>query len=239
VKHSAKGIAKLARERERQARLAAEASGPAAGQSAPPAGAGPVGDLADSAVPGEPGALAEPAVLAGPAVPPVEPGVRRGTAVPAAEPGVRRGTAVPAAEPAVQRADTAETPLRATEPVSQSSPAPGFAGEATGTPVTARPATAIPGRSRPAVRRLTQLPYAVVVAGVLAGLGLMRSGMQEVKSGTLVVAGALLAGSLARLVLPDGRAGLLGSRRRLVDVAALTALGVGLLIAGLIVKVPG
>jgi hypothetical protein len=51
----------------------------------------------------------------------------------------------------------------------------------------------------------------------------------------LVIAGALLAGSLTRLVLPDGRVGLLGSRRRLADVAALTALGVGLLIAGLIV----
>jgi hypothetical protein len=40
-------------------------------------------------------------------------------------------------------------------------------------------------------------------------------------------------------VLPEGRAGLLGSRRRLLDVAALAALGVGLLIAGLVVKVPG
>jgi hypothetical protein len=54
----------------------------------------------------------------------------------------------------------------------------------------------------------------------------------------LVIAGTLLAGSLARLVLPQGKAGMLGSRRRLVDVAALSALGVGLLIAGLILKVP-
>jgi hypothetical protein len=77
-----------------------------------------------------------------------------------------------------------------------------------------------------------------VVIGVLAGLGLMGRGAQDVRGGTLVIAGALLAGSLTRLVLPEGRAGLLRSRRRLVDVAALTALGVGLLIAGLIVKVP-
>jgi hypothetical protein len=55
----------------------------------------------------------------------------------------------------------------------------------------------------------------------------------------LVVAGALLAGSVLRLVLPEGRAGMLGSRRKLADVAVLALLGVGLLIAGLIVRVPG
>jgi hypothetical protein len=54
-----------------------------------------------------------------------------------------------------------------------------------------------------------------------------------------VIAGALLAGSLARLVLPESKAGMLGSRRRLVDVAVLGILGVGLLVAGLIAKVPG
>jgi hypothetical protein len=53
------------------------------------------------------------------------------------------------------------------------------------------------------------------------------------------MAGALLAGALARLVLPEGRAGMLSSRRRLVDAAALATFGVGLLIAGLIAKVPG
>jgi|HubBroStandDraft_1064217.scaffolds.fasta_scaffold615115_2 hypothetical protein len=101
-------------------------------------------------------------------------------------------------------------------------------------------ATAGPGVSEPrlARHRLAQLPYALVLAGVLLGLVLMRGGLQAVRGGTLVIASALLAGSLTRLLLPDGRAGLLGSRRRLVDVALLTALGVGLLIAGLIVKVP-
>jgi Protein of unknown function (DUF3017) len=86
----------------------------------------------------------------------------------------------------------------------------------------------------------SQLPYAIVVA--VAGLGLLLtrgSGGQQVRSGTLVIAGALLAGSVIRLALPEGRAGMLGSRRRLADVAVLTVLGVGLLIAGLIVRVPG
>jgi hypothetical protein len=100
-------------------------------------------------------------------------------------------------------------------------------------------ATAITARSRAGRRRLAQLPYAIVLAGVLVGLGLMRGGAHDVRGGTLVMAGALLAGSLARLVLPEGRIGLLGSRRRLLDAAALTTLGVGLLIAGLIVKIPG
>jgi hypothetical protein len=55
----------------------------------------------------------------------------------------------------------------------------------------------------------------------------------------LVMAGALLAGALARLVLPEGKVGMLSSRRRLVDAAVLATLGAGLLIAGLIAKVPG
>jgi hypothetical protein len=89
-------------------------------------------------------------------------------------------------------------------------------------------------------RRLaTQLPYGIVLAGVVAGLATIRSGDDEVRGGTLVIAGSLLAGAVARLVLPDARAGMLKSRRRLMDVAALAALGVGLLIAGLIAKVPG
>jgi hypothetical protein len=77
------------------------------------------------------------------------------------------------------------------------------------------------------------------MAGVVAGLATVRSGGQAVRGGTLVIAGALLAGSLARLVLPESKAGMLGSRRRLVDVAVLGILGVGLLVAGLIAKVPG
>lgn len=88
--------------------------------------------------------------------------------------------------------------------------------------------------------RYAQVPYLIVLAGAGLGLLLTRgSGGQQVRSGTLVIAGALLAGSLLRLALPEGKAGMLGSRRRLTDVAVLTVLGVGLLIAGLIVRVPG
>ena len=87
-------------------------------------------------------------------------------------------------------------------------------------------------------RLLRQLPYWLVIAGIVAGLMTIRGGGEAVRGGTLVIAGALLAGSLARLVLPEGKAGMLGSRRRIVDVGILGALGVGLLVAGLIVVVP-
>jgi hypothetical protein len=39
--------------------------------------------------------------------------------------------------------------------------------------------------------------------------------------------------ALARLVLPEGRAGMLASRRRTTDVVTFAALGAGLLVAGL------
>jgi hypothetical protein len=87
-------------------------------------------------------------------------------------------------------------------------------------------------------RLAAQIPYGIVVAGIVAGLATLRGGGQAVRGGTLVIAGALLAGSLARLVLPEGKAGMLGSRRRLIDVGVLAALGVGLLVAGLIVVIP-
>jgi hypothetical protein len=93
------------------------------------------------------------------------------------------------------------------------------------------------GRTR--TRLTAHLPYWIVLAGVVAGLITIRGGNQAVRGGTLVIAGALLAGALARLVLPDRRVGMLASRRRLIDVAALALLGIGLLVAGLIAKVPG
>ena len=88
-------------------------------------------------------------------------------------------------------------------------------------------------------RLIAHLPYLIVLLGVAAGLALVRGGNQAVRSGTLVIAGALLAGALARLLLPEGKVGMLGSRRRLVDVVVFAMLGVGLLVAGLIAKLPG
>jgi multisubunit Na+/H+ antiporter MnhB subunit len=81
--------------------------------------------------------------------------------------------------------------------------------------------------------RWQQLPYAIVLCGVALALVWMRQSGQDVRGGTLAVAGILFAAALARLALPERRAGMLASRRRLADVAVLTALGTGLLVAGL------
>jgi Protein of unknown function (DUF3017) len=73
-----------------------------------------------------------------------------------------------------------------------------------------------------------------VLCGVAVSLSYLWRGPQNVRGGTLAVAGLLLAAAAARLVLPEERAGMLVSRRRLVDVAAFSVLGAGLLIAGLV-----
>jgi Protein of unknown function (DUF3017) len=85
---------------------------------------------------------------------------------------------------------------------------------------------------------LEQVPYCVVLCGLAAGLLWMRGDERHVRGGTLVIAGVLLVAAAARLGLPERRAGMLGSRRRLVDVAAFAALGIGLLVAGLAFPAP-
>lgn len=87
--------------------------------------------------------------------------------------------------------------------------------------------------------RWRQLSYWLIVAGTCVALTIMRLGTHQLKSGTLVLAGVLLIAAIARLVLPDRLAGMLSSRRRLVDVAIFVVLGIGLLAAGLGVQAPG
>lgn len=84
-----------------------------------------------------------------------------------------------------------------------------------------------------------QLTYWLIVAGTCTSLVIIRLGAHHLKSGTLVLAGVLLIAAIARLVLPDRLAGMLASRRRLLDTAAFAVLGIGLLIAGLGVQAPG
>jgi len=87
--------------------------------------------------------------------------------------------------------------------------------------------------------RWEQLSYSLIVAGVLIALGIIMLGTHHLKGGTLVLAGILLVAAIARLVLPDRLAGMLSTRRRLLDVAIFAALGFGLLAAGLGVAAPG
>ena len=87
--------------------------------------------------------------------------------------------------------------------------------------------------------RAAQLPYLLVLAVTIGALAwIWQGGVQHAKEGTLALAGAMFIGALARLVLPKPRAGMLASRRRLVDVVCLAALAVGLLVAGLVLPIP-
>jgi len=83
-----------------------------------------------------------------------------------------------------------------------------------------------------------QLPYFVVLAIAVGGVAWICQGQQDVRAGTVTVAGALFVAALARLVLPERRAGMLASRRRFVDVTALAVLATGLLVAGLVLPTP-
>ena len=73
-----------------------------------------------------------------------------------------------------------------------------------------------------------------MLGGVALSLCYLWRGPQNARAGTLAVAGLLIAAAVARLVLPEHRAGMLVSRRRLADVAVLSGLGVALLVAGLV-----
>jgi hypothetical protein len=79
-----------------------------------------------------------------------------------------------------------------------------------------------------------QVPYVIVICGLVLALVWIRRSGQNVRGGTLAVAAVLLAAALVRLALPERRAGMLVSRHRLADVAVLAAFGIGLLVAGLV-----
>ena len=79
------------------------------------------------------------------------------------------------------------------------------------------------------------LAYLIVLGFVAADLvWLWAGGAHAAKGGTLALAGAMFVAALARLVLPESRAGLLASRKRVTDVVTMAALGAGLLTAGLL-----
>jgi len=83
------------------------------------------------------------------------------------------------------------------------------------------------------------LAYLIVLGFVAADLvWLWAGGAHAAKGGTLALAGAMFVAALARLVLPESRAGLLASRKRVTDVVTMAALGTGLLAAVLLSPVP-
>jgi len=77
--------------------------------------------------------------------------------------------------------------------------------------------------------------YLLVLAATAVGLVLIILG--PFRTGLSVMGVGLALGGLTRLVLSDTAAGMLGVRRKVVDVLTLTALGAGLLV--LAVAIPG
>jgi uncharacterized membrane protein YiaA len=86
--------------------------------------------------------------------------------------------------------------------------------------------------------RGAQVAYAIVLAGLVAGLADIWQGPHSVREGTFILAGALFVAVAARLALPERRAGMLASRRRYIDVTVLAILAIGLLVAGQVLPTP-
>jgi len=83
------------------------------------------------------------------------------------------------------------------------------------------------------------LAYLLVLGLVAADLAwLWAGGAHAAEGSTLALAGAMFVAALARLVLPESRAGLLASRKRVTDVVTMAALGTGLLAVVLLSPVP-
>lgn len=68
--------------------------------------------------------------------------------------------------------------------------------------------------------RLGQLPYVLMLMGVVAGLGLVA--LRHFKPGAVLIAAAVLFAALARLVLPVSQVGMLAVRKKATDVITLT-----------------
>jgi Protein of unknown function (DUF3017) len=89
-------------------------------------------------------------------------------------------------------------------------------------------------RRRLADRLPVHLALSVVL--VIAVVGFARVLQEHWREGTALVGGALLVAGVARIALPDDRAGLLAVRSQAVDV--LSYLGFGVLMVALAFTVP-
>ena len=81
----------------------------------------------------------------------------------------------------------------------------------------------------PGTSALAWLPYLIVLAGVAAGMFVVWKGSKEAGHGAGLIGVSLLAGAVARLILPARYAGLLSSRRKASDVLALALFGAAVL----------
>ena len=74
-----------------------------------------------------------------------------------------------------------------------------------------------------------------MIVGVTAAVGLVIVAVGDFRTGLSVMGGGLLGGAVARLILPDHKAGMLKVRRKSLDVVFLTILGVGLVTLAIVV----
>jgi hypothetical protein len=134
-------------------------------------------------------------------------------------------------------ADTAAAEAAAGRPLIPDDPAVAVPG-AGAVPVTPEAATAeVQARAR--APRWANLPYTIVLIAAAGGLSWVAlGGLRHVQAGMTTVASALLAAAVLRLVLPERAAGLLVSRRRVLDVLALASLGAGIMAAVLVLPMP-
>ena len=85
-------------------------------------------------------------------------------------------------------------------------------------------------------RTLGGMVYLAVLATTLLGVGVVTAG--RARLGLQLCGAALLCGAAARLVLPNHEAGMLGIRRKFVDVATMLALGSGLVVIAAVIREP-
>jgi len=78
--------------------------------------------------------------------------------------------------------------------------------------------------------------FLAVLATAVLGVALVVAG--RVQTGLSTAGAAFVVGAAARLVLPGSQAGMLGVRRKLIDVSTMVLLGVGLLVIAALIREP-
>jgi hypothetical protein len=80
--------------------------------------------------------------------------------------------------------------------------------------------------------------YPALLAWVAIAMGLVWYSPRDVRWGAALAGAGMLIAALGRLGLPASAAGMLATRQRYLDVAALAVLGLGTLVVGLLVPPP-
>lgn len=75
--------------------------------------------------------------------------------------------------------------------------------------------------------------YLAVLAVTALGIGVVV--LDRWRTGLTLIGGALICGALARIVIREDDAGMLGIRRKSVDVATLVLLGSGLVVLAAVI----